>query len=75
MFEHVGRKFYNKFFKSINKLLKKDGSFLLHTIGVVDKPSPPNKFINRYIFPWWNLSVFKSNYQINRKNWTNSFRY
>ena len=51
MFEHVGRKFYNKFFKSINKLLKKDGSFLLHTIGVVDKPSPPNKFINRYIFP------------------------
>ena len=51
MFEHVGRKFYNKFFKSINKLLKKDGTFLLHTIGVVDKPSPPNKFINRYIFP------------------------
>ena len=51
MFEHVGRKFYNKFFKSINKLLKKDGSFLLHTIGVVDKPTPPNKFINRYIFP------------------------
>ncbi len=51
MFEHVGRKFYNKFFKSINNLLKKDGLFLLHTIGVVDKPSLPNKFINRYIFP------------------------
>ena len=51
MFEHVGRKFYNKFFKSINKLLKKDGLFLLHTIGVVDKPTPPNKFINKYIFP------------------------
>tara|TARA_Y100001970_G_C14198357_1_gene839517 strand:+ start:90 stop:1295 length:1206 start_codon:yes stop_codon:yes gene_type:complete len=51
MFEHVGRKFYNKFFKSINKLLKKDGTFLLHTIGVVEKPSPPNKFINKYIFP------------------------
>ena len=51
MFEHVGRKFYNKFFKSINKLLKKDGSFLLHTIGVVDKPTPQNKFINKYIFP------------------------
>ncbi len=51
MFEHVGRKFYNKFFKSINKLLKKDGLFLLHTIGVIDRPTPPNKFINKYIFP------------------------
>ena len=51
MFEHVGKKFYNVFFKSINKLLKNDGMFLLHTIGVVDKPSPPNKFINKYIFP------------------------
>ena len=51
MFEHVGKKFYNVFFKSINKLLKNDGLFLLHTIGVVDKPSPPNKFINKYIFP------------------------
>ena len=51
MFEHVGKKFYNVFFKSINKLLKSDGLFLLHTIGVVDKPTPPNKFINKYIFP------------------------
>ena len=51
MFEHVGKKFYNVFFKSINKLLKEDGLFLLHTIGVVDKPTPPNKFINKYIFP------------------------
>ncbi len=51
MFEHVGKKFYKVFFESINKLLKEDGIFLLHTIGVVDKPSPPNKFINRYIFP------------------------
>ncbi len=51
MFEHVGKKFYKVFFESINKLLKDDGIFLLHTIGVVDKPSPPNKFINKYIFP------------------------
>ena len=51
MFEHVGKKFYKIFFESINKLLKNDGTFLLHTIGVVDKPSAPNKFINRYIFP------------------------
>ena len=51
MFEHVGKKFYNTFFKSMNKSLKEDGIFLLHTIGVVDKPTPPNKFINKYIFP------------------------
>ena len=51
MFEHVGKKFYKTFFKSMNKLLKDDGIFLLHTIGVVDKPTPPNKFINKYIFP------------------------
>ena len=47
MFEHVGKKFYKAFFESINKLLKDDGIFLLHTFGVVDKPSPPNKFINK----------------------------
>ncbi len=51
MFEHVGKKFYNAFFKSVNRLLKNDGLFLLHTIGVVDKPTPPNRFINKYIFP------------------------
>ena len=51
MFEHVGKKFYKAFFESMNKLLKDNGIFLLHTIGVVDKLSPPNKFINKYIFP------------------------
>ena len=51
MFEHVGKKFYKIFFESVNKLLKENGIFLLHTIGVVDKPTPPNKFINKYIFP------------------------
>ena len=51
MFEHVGKKFYKVFFESMNRLLKNDAIFLLHTIGVVDKPSPPNKFINKYIFP------------------------
>ncbi len=51
MFEHVGKKFYKAFFESMNKLLEENGTLLLHTIGVVDKPTPPNKFINRYIFP------------------------
>ena len=50
-FEHFGRKFYNIFFKKMNEVLKDDGIFLLHTIGVVDKPSPANLFIQKYIFP------------------------
>ncbi len=49
--EHIGIKFYKTFFKKINEILKKDGIFLLHMIGVVDAPSPPNQFINKYIFP------------------------
>ena len=51
MFEHVGKKFYKTFFKAINNLLTENGTFLLHTIGSVEAPQPPNKFINRYIFP------------------------
>jgi cyclopropane-fatty-acyl-phospholipid synthase len=50
-FEHFGRKFYKVFFNKMNQVMKDNGKFLLHTIGVVDKPSPPNKFINKYIFP------------------------
>ena len=33
MFEHVGRKFYRKFFSQVEKLLKDDGVSLIHTIG------------------------------------------
>ena len=49
--EHLGVKFYNTFFKKINSILKPNGIFLFHLIGVVDKPSAPNQFINKYIFP------------------------
>ena len=51
MFEHVGKKFYSAFFKSVKNLLKKDGKFILHTISTVEKPGPGNEFIGRYIFP------------------------
>ena len=50
-FEHFGKKFYNTFFKSMNRLLKSDGIFLLHTIGSVESPTPGNRFINKHIFP------------------------
>ena len=51
MFEHVGRKFYNKYFNTIYKLLKKDGVALIHTIGSVNPPRDPHPWITKYIFP------------------------
>ena len=51
MFEHVGRKFYKKFFKQINKLLNENGVSLIHTIGSVNPPRDPHPWITRYIFP------------------------
>ena len=51
MFEHVGRKFYKKFFKKINKLLNDDGISLIHTIGSVNPPRDPHPWITKYIFP------------------------
>ena len=51
MFEHVGRKFYKKFFKKISELLKEDGIALIHTIGSVNPPRDPHPWITKYIFP------------------------
>ena len=51
MFEHVGRKFYKKFFNQIEKLLEYDGVSLIHTIGSVNPPRDPHPWITRYIFP------------------------
>ena len=51
MFEHVGRKFYNKYFKTISKLLNNNGVALIHTIGSVNPPRDPHPWITKYIFP------------------------
>jgi cyclopropane-fatty-acyl-phospholipid synthase len=51
MFEHVGRPFYDEYFRKSAQLLKKDGVMLLHTIGRTDEPATTNAFIERYIFP------------------------
>jgi cyclopropane-fatty-acyl-phospholipid synthase len=51
MFEHVGRKFYKKFFNQIDKLLNNDGVSLIHTIGSVNPPRDPHPWITKYIFP------------------------
>ena len=51
MFEHVGRKFYNKYFKKVSELLNDDGIALIHTIGSVEPPRDPQPWISKYIFP------------------------
>jgi len=51
MFEHVGRKFYKKFFYKVNELMKNDGIALIHTIGSVNPPRDPHPWITKYIFP------------------------
>ena len=51
MFEHVGRKFYKKFFKQIENLLNDTGVSLIHTIGSVNPPRDPHPWVTKYIFP------------------------
>jgi cyclopropane-fatty-acyl-phospholipid synthase len=51
MFEHVGRSYYDTFFRQIAKLLDADGIALIHTIGVEHTPQPPDPWVSKYIFP------------------------
>ena len=51
MFEHVGEKNYRIFMRTIRRLLKEDGLFLLHTIGANRATKIINAWTNRYIFP------------------------
>ena len=50
-FEHFGKKFYKTFFKKVKNILNDDGIGLLHTIGSVDPPGPPQTWIQKRIFP------------------------
>ena len=51
MLEHVGKKFYNKYFNAVSKFLNEDGVALIHTIGSVMTPRDPHPWISKYIFP------------------------
>lgn len=51
MFEHVGPKNYATYFKVVDRNLKPDGIFLLHTIGANKTNSDVDPWINKYIFP------------------------
>ena len=51
MFEHVGRKNLRTYMEVANRCLKKNGLFLLHTIGKNARRSAPDPWIDKYIFP------------------------
>ncbi len=51
MFEHVGYKNYSTFMRVVNRCLKEDGVFLLHTIGANKSTARIDPWIHRYIFP------------------------
>jgi cyclopropane-fatty-acyl-phospholipid synthase len=55
MFEHVGPKYYDTFFKRAAELLADDGVMLLHTIGHTSVPGITNPWITHYIFPGGHL--------------------
>jgi cyclopropane-fatty-acyl-phospholipid synthase len=51
MIEHVGYKNYRTFFEIVDKMLKKDGIFLLHTIGHNLTTTHGEAWSDKYIFP------------------------
>jgi len=50
MFEHVGRRQFETYFASIQKLLKPGGRAVIHSI-IKDMPSRTNEWVDKYIFP------------------------
>ena len=51
MFEHVGPKNYATYFDTVSRVLKDDGLFLLHTIGIYKTCTTVDPWLNKYIFP------------------------
>lgn len=49
--EHVGYKNYKNLMKLVHKCLKKNGLFLIHTIGKDVSSTSIDPWINKYIFP------------------------
>lgn len=51
MFEHVGDKNYPLYFECVQKALRPQGIFLLHTIGSRSTTTSTDPWIDKYIFP------------------------
>ena len=51
MFEHVGKKNYPVYLDAISHLMKDEGLFLLHTIGIYKTTGTVDPWFDKYIFP------------------------
>jgi cyclopropane-fatty-acyl-phospholipid synthase len=51
MFEHVGPKNHADFFGTVQRVLRPQGLFLLHTIGLDVTSARTDPWIDRYVFP------------------------
>ena len=51
MFEHVGKENIPDYFEAVDKMLKKGGLSLLHSITHL-KEKPAHPWLQKYIFPW-----------------------
>jgi len=51
MFEHVGLRHYEEFFRTVKNLMTPDGIFLLHSIVRVKPNRYTAPFVEKYIFP------------------------
>lgn len=51
MFEHVGARNFEEFFRCTANLLTADGVMLIHTIGRFGRPGATDAFTRKYIFP------------------------
>lgn len=59
MIEHVGWKNHREYMKVVHRCLKKDGLFLLHTIGSKSSEPTVEPWLNKYIFPNGDLPSMK----------------
>ena len=63
MFEHVGRKYLPLYLAKVNRLLKDQGLFLLHSI-MGAKESPTNSWMRTYIFPGGYVPALRETVQL-----------
>ncbi len=63
MFEHVGPRNHRVYFETVERVLKSDGLFLLHTVGGNRSLHSVDSWIDKYIFP---DSVMPSASQVTR---------
>ena len=51
MFEHLGTKYFETFYRKVHDLLTPDGVALIHTMGRMGKPGTTDRFMQKYVFP------------------------